>query len=283
MLLGAAKVLAARRDQLCGTVKFLFQPAEEGPGGALPMIEAGVLEDPAVDAVIGAHVQTGLATGIIGVREGHASAASDTAHIKIIGVGGHGAHPHVSVDSVAVSAQVVNALQTVVSRETEPIDPVVLTIGTIQGGYRANIIAPEVEMSATVRSMKEETRQKLPKGIERVVAGVCQAMKADYEFEYSYGYGPLYNDPEVTGAVREAAAAIVGEDSVVEVSPTMGAEDFSYFASECPGTFFRVGVRNEEKGITYPGHHPHFDIDEDALPIGTAVMAFSAWRLLHGA
>jgi len=281
MLLGTARLLAARRDRLPGTVKFFFQPAEEGPGGALPMIEAGVMENPRVDVVIGAHVLPSLPTGTIGVGEGHVSAASDTAYIKIIGVGGHGAHPHLSVDAIAVAAQVITALQTIASREINPLDPVVITVGTIHGGYRANVIAPEVEMTATIRSMNQKTREELPQRIERIIAGVTEAMQARYEFRYEFGYGSVYNDPRMARLVRAAAADIVGEDQVVTVTPTMGAEDFSYFAQQAPGTFFRVGVRNEDKGIVYPGHHPRFDVDEDALPIGTAVMAYTAWRYLH--
>jgi len=281
MLLGTVKLLAGRRERLPGTVKFFFQPAEEGPGGAEPMIEEGVMQDPQVQAVIGAHVQSGLETGTIGVTDGYSSASADAVRIKIIGRGGHGAHPHGSIDAITVAAHVITALQTIVSRETNPLDSVVITVGTIHGGFRANIIAPEVELTATVRSMKEQTREELPDRIERIVAGVCQSMNAKYEFEYHFGYGPLYNDARVVKLVSEAAADIVGEDNLVSVEPSMGAEDFSYFAREAPGAFFRVGVRNEAKDTIYPGHHPKFDIDEDALPIGTAVMAYSAFRFLH--
>jgi amidohydrolase len=245
------------------------------------MIEAGVMEAPKVDAVIGAHVQSGLETGTIGVIEGYSSASLDAAYIKIIGQGGHGAHPHGAVDAIAVAAQVITTLQTIVSRETDPTDPVVITVGTIKGGFRANVIAPEVELTATIRSMKEKTREQLPERIERIVAGVCQAMSAEYEFEYSFGYCPLYNDPRIVELVGQAAAELVGGDNVVTIKPSMGAEDFAYFAREAPGAFYRVGVRNEEKGSVYPGHHPRFDVDEDALPYGTAVMAYSAWRFLH--
>jgi len=281
MLLGVAELLVDRREELPGTVKFFFQPAEEGPGGAIPMIEEGVMENPAVDAVLGLHVQSALPAGTIGFCKGYAFAGADTLHITIKGVGGHGAHPHLGVDPVACAAQVINCLQTISSRETDPQDPVVITVGRIQGGTRANIIAEKVEMSATVRALDADTRKELPARIERIVAGVCQAMRAEYELEYDFGYDPLLNDDDMIDLTRRCAIEVVGQDSIVDVPPTMGGEDFSYFAQKAPGAYFRLGVGNEEKGIVYPMHHPKFDVDESALPIGTAVTAYSAWRFLE--
>ncbi len=285
-LLGVAKMLTMLTDcgeTLDGSVKFLFQPAEEGPGGAEPMIKQGALQQPSVDAVFGLHVNTSLPSGQIAVKKGVVSASSDTARICIKGKGGHGAHPEKAVDSVAVAAQVVTALQSIVSREISPTDSAVITVGKIAGGFRANVIAPEVEMDATVRSLSQETRKELPKRIERVVSGVTQAMGADYDMDYDFGYPPLRNDDRMASLILDVGEQILGEENVVVLSqPSMGAEDFSYFASEVPGCFFRLGVRSEEKGIgLHPGHHPEFDLDEEALGSGMSVMAAAALMFLH--
>ena len=280
-LVGTARLLSElTRDgkQLKGNVKFLFQPAEEGPGGAEPMIQDGALSDPDVDAILGLHVNTDLDVGQIAVKEGVSSASTDSAVITIIGKGGHGAHPDQAVDSVVVAAHVVTALQTIASREVGPTDSVVITVGTIHGGFRNNVIAPKVTMEATVRSLSPEVRESLHERIERVVRGVTGAMQADYEIEYRYGYPSVVNDSEMVKLVDEAGAKILGDDRVIHLSsPSMGGEDFAYFASEVPGCFFRLGVRNSEKGLgVFPGHNPKFDIDESALKYGMAVMTRAA-------
>ncbi len=279
-LLGTAMVLSQLRDQLAGNVKFIFQPAEEGPGGAEQMVAEGVLENPKVDAIVGAHVWPGIPAGRVGVAPGPMMAAPDTMNLKIIGRGGHGAEPHLTIDAVAISAQVITALQNIVSRMRNPMDPVVVTIGSIHGGTRFNVIAQEVEMAGTVRTFNPETRKKMPGLIEKVVAGVCSSFDAKYEFQWIPSYPATVNEPAVTEVVRQAAVSILGDDSVLtELEPSMGGEDFSYFLARVPGCFFRLGVGNDRKA-TFPLHHPQFDVDESALSSGVAVFAQSTLDLL---
>jgi len=280
-LMGTARLLSEVTEGgklLRGNVKFLFQPAEEGPGGAEPMIEDGALESPDVDAVLGLHVNSERETGTILLKEGVLTAATDSAVIDVIGSGGHGAHPQSAVDSVVVAAHVVTALQTVVSREIAPTDSAVVTVGKITGGFRNNVIAPSVQMEATIRSLDPELRTSLRDAVERVVAGVTQSMRADYALEYNFGYPSIHNDEGMTDLVGEVAGQLLGEDAVVYASqPSMGGEDFSYFASEVPGCFFRLGVRDEEKELgVYPAHNPKFDLDESAMEYGMVVMAAAA-------
>ncbi|MFO7941785.1 MAG: amidohydrolase [Bacillota bacterium] len=284
-LLGTAKVLATLTDggeNLAGNIKFLFQPAEEGPGGAEPMLADGAFENPAVDAVFGLHVDVNHDVGTVGVRYGVITAAADEVKIEVIGKGGHGAHPDKSVDSVVVASHVVTALQTIVSREISPTESAVITIGKIEGGYRHNIIAPKVQMDATVRSLSQEVRDVLPGRIEGIIDGVTKAMRAEYTIEYDFGYPPLENDPAMVDVVAQTAAAILGDDKVMTIDePSMGAEDFAYFAQAAPGCFFRLGVKNEEKGLgVHPNHNPKFDLDEDSLAVGMKVMAGSALNYL---
>jgi amidohydrolase len=274
ILLGTADLLSRHRDRLAGQVKFLFQPAEEGPGGALPMIEAGALEDPHVDAVVGLHIIAEIPAGVVAVKYGGMSASSDGFELCVEGRGGHGAYPHQTVDAIAVAAQVVTALQTVVSRETDPVAPAVVTVGTIRGGYRGNVIADEVVMTGTVRLIDPDLRPVVAQRIERVVSGICAAMRATCRLKYNYGYPPVVNDDAVTALVESAAQKVVGPGQVRRLAtPTMGAEDFSYFALARPACFFRLGGRNEDKGAVFPGHHPKYDFDEDVLSLGVAVFA----------
>lgn len=272
MLLGAATILAGIRQDLPGNVKFIFQPAEESPGGARPMIEAGVLDNPRVDAIFGAHLWAELPAGTIGVRYGTMMAAVDQFRILIKGEGGHGAAPHQAVDAVSVAAQAVLSLQTIVSRQIDPLEPVVLTIGTINGGYRHNVIADRVELTGTVRTLSEKARAEMPLRIERTLRGITEASGAGYELAYERVYPETINAAEPTRLVARIAAEIAGEERVIEEeAPEMGSEDFSFFLKEVPGTFFMVGIANLEKGIVHPHHHPAFDIDETALVTGTAV------------
>ncbi len=285
ILLGTARMLSELTDagsNLKGNVKFLFQPAEEGPGGAQPMLDDGAFDAPAVDAVFGLHVDVNLPTGTVGSRRGVMTAAADEARIEIVGKGGHGAHPHTAVDSVVVASYVVTALQTLVSREVSPADSAVFSVGRIAGGYRNNIIAPKVNMEATVRTLSREVRDVLPGRIEGIVRGVCEAMRADYGLEYDYGYPPLENSDEMVDLFFRSAGALLGSGSVVEIDdPSMGAEDFAYFAEAAPACFYRLGVRNEEKGLgVYPNHNPRFDIDEDALVVGAKTMTVLALSYL---
>jgi amidohydrolase len=282
MLLGVARILLDRRDQFSGTVKLLFQPAEEGPGGAKPMIEQGVLENPHVDAVFGLHVAQDLELGKIEVRPGPAMASSDRFNVIIQGKGGHGASPHLAVDPVMVAAYAVTTLQTIVSREVDPVDPAVVTVGKIQAGQANNVIPDTAELRGTVRSFNPERRQMLARRVQDVITGVAESFGASAQVEYQFGYPATINNPEMTDLVIEAARGVVGEDNVLIADLQMGAEDFSYFLQERPGCFFFVGTRNEERGLTWGHHHPRFDIDEDGMAIGMQVMASSVMRYLNG-
>jgi amidohydrolase len=272
VLIGLARVLAGKRDRLAGTVRLIFQPAEEGPGGAEPMIAAGVLEHPRVDAAIGFHVWNNLPIGQIGLRPGPVMASTDQVDITIKGKGGHGAKPHLSVDAVVVAAHVVTGLQSIVSRMVNPLHSCVITIGTINGGFRHNVIAPEVRLSGTVRTYDRGLREAMPGRIERMVRGVCDAMGADCEIDYQQVYPTTINDPQTTELVRAAAAKVVGAHNVVTVEPSMGGEDMAFFLAAVPGCYFFLGSANPEKGCDQPHHSPGFDFDEAALPIGVQVL-----------
>ena len=279
MLLGAAKILSGMREEIKGEVRFLFQHAEELlPGGAEEMVEAGVMEG--VDAVIGIHLWSHLEVGRIGIVHGPMMAAPDTFRIVVKGKGGHAAMPHQTVDSIAIGAQIVTNLQHVVSRTIDPLDHVVLSVTKFAGGTMHNVIPGAVEMIGTVRTLDEEVRKRVPETMERVVEGITAAHDAAYEFEYQRGYRPVINDEEVTAVVEETAREVFGDASVEIMSPNMGGEDFSAYQQVTPGTFFLVGARNEEKGITYPHHHPLFTVDEDALVNGVKMFVNATFRLL---
>ncbi len=280
MLLGVGRLLMERRDRFAGTVKLLFQPAEEGPGGAKPMIEAGVLDDPPVDAVLGMHMAQEAPLGVIALRAGPTMAASDGFTVVIHGKGGHGARPQSTIDPIAVGAQIVVALQTIVSREIDPTESAVVTVGAFRAGEAANVIPDTAELRATVRSFTQEGRDYLARRIEEVVRGIAGAMRAEVDFRYRFGYPPTINDPAMTDLVRAAATELIGAERVVEAPQMMGAEDFSYFLEQRPGCFFYVGSRNEERGLTWGHHHPRFDIDEEALGVGIATMTAAVQRYL---
>ena len=280
MLLGVARLLQDRREEFGGTVKLLFQPAEEGPGGALPMIEAGVLEDPAVDAVFGMHVDQDNPVGTSELRAGPAMAASDRFNIVIKGKGGHGAKPETAIDPIAIGAQIVVALQTLVSREVAPVEAGVVTVGAFRAGEAFNVIPDTAELRGTVRTFTPENRRLLAERVEALVRGVAGAMRAEVDFTYSFGYPASVNDPAMTELVRGVAAAVIGPERVKEAPLQMGAEDFSYFLERRPGCFFFVGSRNDEKGLVWGHHHPRFDIDEQALAVGMETMVGVALRYL---
>jgi amidohydrolase len=275
ILMGAAKLLSQYKDKIEGNVKFIFQPAEEGPGGALPMIEEGVLENPKVSAMFGLHINTTSGpAGQIEYGSGPRSAGTGTARIKIKGFGGHGAHPHKSVDAIMASAHVLTTLQTIISREIDPLEPVVITMGTINGGYRHNVIADEVNMTGTIRTLNEDIRKSMPERFDRIIKGVCESLRCEYELDYSLGIPSVVNDVDMTDIVKEAAVKLLGEENAIQVDkPSMGGEDFCYFSQAVPSSFFRLSARNEEKGCTYPGHHPKYNFDEESIPHGIAMFA----------
>ena len=272
MLLAIAKVMATRMKELPGALKLMFQPAEEGPGGALPMIEAGILENPKVDAALAYHVWNTLEVGYLGYRSGPAMANTDQFDLEIVGKGGHGAMPHLAVDAIAVAGQVITALQTIVSRNVSPLEGAVVTLGKIRGGDRHNIIAQTVEISGTVRSFLPEVRDLLEKRIEEVVAGITRAMGAAYRLDYHRTYPATVNDPAMTQLVRTAAGKVLGPEKVVEVEPSMGGEDMAYVLQRVPGCYFFVGTANPIKELTNCHHHPNFDIQENGMMVGVKVL-----------
>lgn len=282
ILLGAAKVLSELKDNLRGNVKLIFQPAEEGPGGAKPMIAAGVLANPTVDAILGLHIWPELPSGSVGITAGPVMAAMDRFDITVKGVGGHGAIPHRAVDPVVAASHVVTALQTIASREIDPLDSVVVSTCTLQAGTAFNIIPHEATLSGTVRSFSRETREKVPQRIGEIVAGVTTALGCDHEYTFSYLYPATVNHEKLTGFVRGVTQDLLGDDRVGEIPrPSMGGEDFSFYQEKVPGTYLFLGTRNEEKGLTHSIHHPEFTIDEEILAQGVALFCNLAVNFLN--
>lgn len=282
MLLVAAKVLASRKDRLCGNVKFVFQPSEERfpPGGALPMIEEGVLENPKVDMAFGIHLWNALPVGTVGVRAGALLAAADEFRIVLKGKGGHGAYPHVCKDPIVVASELVLALQTLVSRSVDPLESAVVTVGRVQAGTTFNIIPETATLEGTVRTLNEQVRQTIKRRMEQLLHGICSAHGVDFELDYKDGTAVLVNDPELTELVRKVAEEVVGKEKVIEVPPSMGGEDMSFFLQKVPGVFYLVGTANPEKGLDKPHHSPYYDIDEDALIVGVQMHVSLVMKLL---
>ncbi|KHE67006.1 M20 family metallopeptidase [Halobacillus sp. BBL2006] len=280
MLLGAAKLLKDNPPEK-GSVKLIFQPAEEGLFGAQAMIEEGVLKNPEMKAIAGLHVNPDVETGYVTCTEKEACAAADFFDLEILGSGGHAAHPHKAADSITVSAEVISSLQQVVSRQTDPLAPTVLTIGQIHGGTADNAIAPRVRIGGTVRTLDPDVRYQMEEKMERVIKGVSEAFGVTYTFNYKYFYPPLINDASLLPGLEKTVETILGPDRFSIVNPSMGGEDFSFYANEIPAIFFRLGVRNEEKDAVYPLHHPRFDLDENALPNGSAILAAWAHQQLN--
>ncbi len=275
ILLGAARTLQETREFLHGSAVLLFQPAEEGPGGALPMIEQGALDDPPVEAVTMLHVDPRLRTGTVGITPGPVNAAADEFHITVRGKGGHGAWPHKAIDAIPCAAAIVLALQNVAARETDPLASIVVTVGTIEGGYRNNVIADRVFMTGTIRTHDATIRQDAETKVRRIVEGVAEAYGARAELEMIYGYPPVVNDAELAAALKTYVRD-VAEIPVESPAPTMGGEDFAYFAQRVPGVMVRLGIYNETVGSVHSGHSPQFRLDEDAIPTGIrALVAFA--------
>jgi amidohydrolase len=270
MLLGAARVLHESRDAFHGTAVLLFQPAEEGPGGAQPMIDEGALDDPKVEAVTMLHIDPRLSTGSIGITPGPVNAAADEFHVTIRGKGGHGAHPHKAVDVIPCAAATILALQNVAARETDPLASIVVTVGTIESGYRNNVIADRAFMTGTVRTHDSAIRDEVEHKLRRIVNGVADAYGAHAQLEMIYGYPPVVNDLELA----ESFAAYASKEgfTVERPAPTMGGEDFAYFAQRVPGVMVRLGIYNELVGSIHSGHSPQFRLDEGAIPTGIATL-----------
>lgn len=280
-LLGTAKILSGLRDQFEGSIRLIFQPGEEkNPGGASMMIKEGVLQNPKPSSIIGQHVMPLVPVGKIGFREGMYMASSDEIYIKVIGKGGHGATPELAIDPVLIASHIIVALQQVISRNASPKQPTVLTFGRIIGEGATNIIPNEVNIAGTFRALNEEWREAGLKKIVKMAESIAEGMGARCEIELSRGYPYLENNPELTRRIRKAAEEYVGKENVVDIDLTLGSEDFAYYSHQIPASFYRLGTRNEAKGITSYVHTPTFDIDEDALRIGPGVMAWMALQEL---
>lgn len=269
MLLGAAKLLSQMRDKIKGRVKFIFQPAEENTQGASMMIKGGAIEG--VDAILGIHLWADLAVGKVSVEAGPRMAASDRFKITIRGKGGHGAMPHQGVDVIVAASAVVMNLQSIVSREIGPLEPAVVTIGKFHGGERFNIMSEEVLMEGTTRCFNLQVRDKFPIMIERIIKETAKAYRAKGELEFILGPPPVINNFQISQIASQAVTKNFGEESVVKFEKVTAGEDFAFFAQEVPSVFAFVGARNEKKGANYPHHHRKFNIDEDALVIGTSL------------
>jgi amidohydrolase len=277
MVLVAATALNRIKKNIKGNIKFVFQPAEEGPGGAKPMIDAGVLENPKVDFSAGCHLWPDVPLGCIGVKSGPLMAAMDRFNLKIFGKGGHGAMPHLCIDALEVGTQVVNALQRIVSRHMSPLCPTVVTVGRFEAGTAFNIIPGEASMCGTTRTFDLDIWKSWPERIDRIVRGVCNSMGADYALEYVAGYPPLVNDDSMTEVVRKCAAETVGRHKVVEPTPTMGGEDMAFFLQKTKGCFCFLGIGREKCA---PLHSPTFDLNEDVLLTGVELYCRIALKLL---
>jgi amidohydrolase len=266
-----AKKLVELKDKINGTVKCIFQPAEEGLNGANAMDDDGVMENPKVDNAIGLHLFTDLPIGKVAVTDGGVMASVDEFHLKIIGKGGHGASPHMANDPIVITANIINAMQTIVSRNIEPIDSAVVTFGTIHSGTAFNIIPETVELSGTIRTFSQKIHDFVKERFISILEGAVKTYGIKYELSYEQTNIPTVNDPEISEMVRTSARELVGETNLIDYR-TMGGEDMSVYLNKVPGCFFFVGASNEEKGITAPHHNPHFDIDEDCLIIGYEMM-----------
>ena len=281
ILLGTAKILAQYQDKFKGNIKLIFQPAEEGPGGAKPMIEAGVLKNPDVDYIIGLHVNPNLKSGRVGLKEGRMQAAPDYFKIKILGKGGHGARPQETVDPIVIGSQIVSGIQQLKSRESDTLKPLVISIGSFHSGEAFNAIPSEAVLTGTVRSFDNELRKKIKKRMEEIVQNITKAYQADYKFEYSFEYPPLYNNKELNDLMSQVVIENLGEETLYEIpEPSMGGEDFAYFTQEIPGLYMRLGTRNEKKGTVNPLHSANFNLDEDILTQGVKLFLYGANKIL---
>ena len=273
MLLGAAKLLAARRDDLPQDVVLCFQPAEEGPGGAARMIDAGVLDLVETGSVWGMHLWSQYEVGTVHVRPGPMMAATDEFIARFVGKGGHGAQPHGAIDPIVAAAHGVAALQSVVARSTDPLDAAVVTVGAFQAGSAANVIPDEALLRGTLRAFSADVREMLRRRVHEVLAGTATAFGCTLAFEVKPGYPALINDARAVEHVRALAASVVGHTEVREPRPMAAAEDFACFLERRPGAFVFLGAGNAVRGIDAPHHSPRFDIDEAALPIGAELWA----------
>ncbi len=276
-LLGTAKILQEITDQFEGTIKLIFQPGEEkNPGGASFMIKEGALTNPAPASIIGQHVMPLVPVGKVGFREGMYMASSDEIYLKVIGKGGHGAAPELAIDPVVIASHIIIALQQIISRNASPKQPTVLTFGRIIGEGATNIIPNEVNIAGTFRALNESWRKEGLEKIKKMAESIATGMGGTCEVTISHGYPYLENNPELTRRIRKAAEDYVGKENVVDIDLTLGSEDFAYYSHVIPASFYRLGTRNEAKGLTSYVHSATFDIDEDALKLSAGLMAWMA-------
>jgi amidohydrolase len=281
ILLGAAKILYELRKEWKGTVKLIFQPGEEkNPGGASLMIREGVLKNPVPQGIIGLHVHPGLEIGRLSFRKGRVMASADEIYITIKGKGGHAAAPHLTVDTVLIASYLIVSLQQIISRNNNPLSPSVLSICSIQGGHTTNVVPSEVKLMGTFRAMNEEWRFKAHELITKLAIGLVESMGAEIDLKIDVGYPTVDNDDLLTDNAWKLADQYMGRENVQETEVRMGAEDFGFYTQQIPGCFYRLGVRNEAKGIIHNVHTPKFNIDESAIETGMGIMAWLGANVL---
>jgi len=280
MLLGACYLLSREEASLPQDTWFIFQPGEEDPGGAELIMETGLLDH--LKGILAIHLDPSLPVGAAGINHGRAMASTDCFHITLTGRGGHAALPHQSVDPIAIAAQVINSLQFIVSRLIDPVQPAVLTLGSIQGGYRPNVIPDEVKLSGTIRAFSEEIRRQIREEIVKTLDMHCKRYGADFTLDLVPGYPPVINDPDMSAFMHQTANLLSKRIRMESMpDPRMAGEDFSYYLKRIPGAFYWLGCGNRSKGITRPLHHSCFDLDEDVLPLGTALHCAAALSFTH--
>ena len=286
MLLGAARLLKQGEADIHGTIKLLFQPAEEGGAGGQLMTDEGALDDPAVEKIFGLHVWPQLPIGSVGSRAGTFLAASSFMKMTVRGRGGHAAMPHLAIDPVHATAQIITSLQSIISREADPLNSGVVSITAVHGGQASNVIPEQVDIMGTIRSLSTENLNHLQKRVGEIATGVGQAHGCEVSVEYpGNDYPPTVNDEATWHAARQVAGELLGAEAVHELEPVMGGEDFAFYTERVPGCFVALGVGNEELGAVYGVHHPKFKVDEAALPLGTALhvrFALDALSRLRG-
>ncbi|RZL47619.1 MAG: amidohydrolase [Pedobacter sp.] len=280
-LLGTAYILSQLKNEFAGTIKLVFQPAEELlPGGASIMIKEGVLENPKPQAMVGQHVMPMIETGKVGFRSGIYMASTDELYVTVTGKGGHGAQPHQNIDPVLITAHIIVALQQIVSRNADPRLPSVLSFGKVNANGATNIIPNEVKLEGTFRTLNEEWRNEAHKLMKKMAEGIAESMGGSCDFDIHRGYPFLINEEKLTANAREFAEDYLGAENVIDLDIWMAAEDFAYYSQVTDACFYRLGTGNAAKGTTYSVHTPNFDIDEDALKTSTGLMAYIALKQL---